>query len=351
MQLVNQTPVPADLRTAYLVNTPNRRGILTAKATFRFDRGRAELDRERPHRVLTQLEPYEGSHLPPDVTTAPREPFEVMLVGAVEAPDGLPVNQRRVSLGLGAVSRSLDVFGDRVWRGETIGAPAPFTTMPLTWDRAYGGTAEVEIDEGTFVTLGDPMNPLGRGFDPTEQVEQLAQALQTPRGFPRFVRPLALPNLEDPAARIVSPSDTPRPVCWAPVPNACAIRIAHVIDREVAPAPATHEGELVAAAARHAHPAWWIARPERCARLRLAGLFADGDKELELPPLRVFGDYVAGARTGTRELVPQALLVLPSERRFCVTYRASFLVRYEPGEERCFRLRTEEGWYGGESHG
>jgi hypothetical protein len=352
MELVNHTPIPADLRAAYLVNTPNRRGVLTAKATFRFDGGRVELERERPYPVLDHLEEHAGSHLPPDVTMSAREPFEVMLVGAAEAPGGLPVAHRRVTMTLGEVTRAIEVFGDRAWAGETIGDPVPFTSMPLTWERAYGGSVDVEIDDGAVVTLGEPMNPLGRGFDPTEQVEALAHELRPPQGFPRFARPLLLPNLEDPAARIVSPSDTPRPVCWAPVPDRCGVKIAHVIDRAGGHAPAigVRVPELEAAAVRHAHPAWWISRPRRGARLRLAGLFADGDKELELPSLRVFGDYAVGARRGTRELVPQALVVLPSERRLCITYRASFLVRYEPGEERSFRLRTEEGWYG-EGHG
>ena len=56
MELVNHTPVPADLRTSPVPNTLNRRGWLTATATYRFDTRRAELDRDHPFEVLTSDE-------------------------------------------------------------------------------------------------------------------------------------------------------------------------------------------------------------------------------------------------------------------------------------------------------
>lgn len=46
--------------------------------------------------------------------------------------------------------KTLLVFGDRHWDGDTPSVPAPFQAMPLRWDRAYGGP-------------DFPLNPVGRG--------------------------------------------------------------------------------------------------------------------------------------------------------------------------------------------
>jgi hypothetical protein len=64
-----------------------------------------------------------------------------------------------------------------------------------------------------------------------------------------------------------------------------------------------------------------------------------------LPAVRVFVDYVSGLRTGTRELRPHALVLLPEERRFYLVFRHAFTYDY-PSAERSMRLRVERGgWY------
>ncbi len=350
MQLVNQTPVVAELLTSHLPHTPNRRGLLTAKATFRFDGQRVELDRDAPLHVLTAPEPYQGGFLPKDRTMREREPFEVMLLGAVCCPDGEPVSHRRVRMAVGNVVRELDVFGDRVWEGDAISEPVPFERMPMTWERAFGGAADVEVDAGATVRVFDSNNPLGRGFDVTLHAEGLATALRVPEGYPVVPQgPRPLPNLENPHARIKGPRDIAFPICWAPMPGECAMQLAHlysVLDDPGRALTYDEEFELAIAALRDAHPSWWIPRPARGARLQLSGVLPGGDVDLELPAMRVFGDYIVGERRGSRELVPQALVVLSDERRFTITYRLGFLTRYAPGDERGFRLRIEDGWYG-----
>ncbi len=87
--------------------------------------------------------------------------------------------------------RRLAVFGERRWRGGSMGiaepgAPEPFESMPLVYERAFGGA---RFDD----------NPLGVGHAPGEA------ALGR------------LPNLEDPTHLITSPRDTPPPACFAPL--------------------------------------------------------------------------------------------------------------------------------------
>jgi len=85
----------------------------------------------------------------------PKAHAEVMLCGAAHAPK--PVESMHVRLQCGPVDKRLRVIGDRRWdrtwlRAVCIHTPKPFTSMPLTLDRAYGGA---EHD-----------NPLGCGYLP-----------------------------------------------------------------------------------------------------------------------------------------------------------------------------------------
>lgn len=123
---------------------------------------------------------------------------EVTLTAHCHAPGGYSVTELEPGFQVGAVSKRLHVSGDRVWfrnpRGELeIDGPRPFVTLPLRWERAFGG-------------LSVPENPTGRGIDPCPAPEGKKQ--------------LFLPNIEYPAHRVKSPLDRPAPAGFAPVsPN------------------------------------------------------------------------------------------------------------------------------------
>ncbi len=74
---------------------------------------------------------------------------EVLVKGACHAPRGEAVTECAVNVKLGDWSKSLRVVGRRTLESA---APAPFVSMPLDWEHAYGG-------------LRFPKNPCGRGFD------------------------------------------------------------------------------------------------------------------------------------------------------------------------------------------
>jgi uncharacterized protein YjbI with pentapeptide repeats len=82
----------------------------------------------------------------------PKRYGEFLLAGAAHAPGGQKVTSLRVGAQLGGLTKTLHVLGDRFWDGNAASPPAPFSTMPITWDRAYGGPSE-------------PANPLGMGAD------------------------------------------------------------------------------------------------------------------------------------------------------------------------------------------
>ncbi|WP_437570562.1 DUF2169 family type VI secretion system accessory protein [Sorangium sp. So ce542] len=65
---------------------------------------------------------------------------EVLVVGRAYAPEGRPVRSLVARLATGEIDKAILVVGDRhVGRDGLAGDPAPFTTMPLVWERAAGG--------------------------------------------------------------------------------------------------------------------------------------------------------------------------------------------------------------------
>src|SRR5262249_34293534 len=120
---------------------------------------------------------------------------DVTLTGHAHAPGGSS-RAAQVSFQLGArergFRRTITVFGDRRWQKAVVALaptePEPFTSMPLTYERAFGGP---RYDR----------SPAGVG----------------PRGAAGEDGIARLPNLEDPAHLIKGPAETPLPACFAPV--------------------------------------------------------------------------------------------------------------------------------------
>jgi hypothetical protein len=108
-----------------------------------------------------------------------------------------------VSIRVGRCAIDLRVSGDRTWRravtvGITPTSAEPFVTMPLIWERAFGGVAAGSTEQEPMF---EPRNPSGCGFetDPNAAV-----------GKP-------VPNIEDPRQPIRRVSDRPEPVGVGPV--------------------------------------------------------------------------------------------------------------------------------------
>ncbi|APR88364.1 hypothetical protein A7982_13713 [Minicystis rosea] len=92
---------------------------------------------------------------------------------------GVPRSASSVRVAIGSVDKTLYVVGDRRWGALGASDPEPFTEMPVTWRRAFGGE-------------GFAQNPLGRGF--------AAEANLHP-----------LPNVEDPKHLLKTQNDRPAP--------------------------------------------------------------------------------------------------------------------------------------------
>jgi uncharacterized protein YjbI with pentapeptide repeats len=182
--LVSQIAPPAQALTAIV------------KGSFRLIPGAAAIlaDEQRP---LTGEEPEAGDPARPPAYPsdfAPHKPrTDILLTGRCHAPDGRPVTSLMTGLRVGGLTRMLRMTGDRYWLDERRATdPQPFTTMPLSWTRAFGGA-------------GCERNPFGQGF----------AVIQYPNGAQ--ARPL--PNLEDPRFPVRTAAEVVEPAGFGPIPE------------------------------------------------------------------------------------------------------------------------------------
>lgn len=127
---------------------------------------------------------------------APLKPgAEILVNGSAHAPNGRPVAEMQVGLRLGAVRKVLNVVGDRIYDAGGYSAPAPFRTMPVIYERAYGGT----LPDGRL----DRRNPVGVGYHHARSADP---AVRT-----------QAPNVTYPGEPYLSPSDRPKPAGFGPL--------------------------------------------------------------------------------------------------------------------------------------
>jgi Uncharacterized protein conserved in bacteria len=142
-----------------------------------------EIDKTNPARPLRYAMDF-----------APFKPrADLLLVGSCHAPQGKPVGGLQVSFRVGRFSKSLAVIGDRVWTGHSRATePVPFVSMPLSWDRAFGGS-------------GFEQNPIGKGF------KEIA------RDDGSKVHPL--PNVQAFSRLVTDRSQRVEPASFGPIPD------------------------------------------------------------------------------------------------------------------------------------
>jgi hypothetical protein len=173
--------------------------VLVARATLDIDfEGRLHRSAEPAPIVPAGLwagVPGESSYLQePDVAFT-KPGTDVVMIGSARVAHR-PVTTLDVSLRVGPVRKVVRVHGDRQWVRGLTGFRATeamrFESMPLLYERAYGGWDRTAADPARHEV--DSRNPVGRGFC-------------SRRSSP--LEGLMLPNLEDPANLISSPGDRP----------------------------------------------------------------------------------------------------------------------------------------------
>ena len=193
MRLINVQPKHST--SFWLVSRPRRgdwRATVALKAAYRLVPDNITVPDEEKPPVASGDDPAEPGAAP--LYTSDFVPYkpqaDFLAVGAAHLPNGKPVGSCRVSIAIGEHRKSLAVFGDRRWGMGPLGAhpgePVPFVTMPLGYERAFGGP-------------NYRRNPVGCGADvwsgqPLPNIERLDQLItqSLDRPDPAGFGPLAM---------------------------------------------------------------------------------------------------------------------------------------------------------------
>jgi hypothetical protein len=134
---------------------------------------------------------------------------DVLLSGSAWAPSGRRVGTVSVQMKVGSIHKTLRIFGERHWERGVIGAvissSQPFESMPITYERAYGGWDRSSEDPCEHRL--ESRNPVGTGY-----------ALRVENCLGKV-----LPNIESPKYPIAAWDDRPPPAgfnaidcAWSP---------------------------------------------------------------------------------------------------------------------------------------
>lgn len=250
-----------------------------------------------------------------EIDFAPRKPAcDVLLVGHARAPEGRQVTRMRVGLRVGTKEKTFDVVGDRVWQAGLAGirasAPQPFTTMPISYDVAFGGAdrnSEDEAEHDAYLP-----NPVGRGWH-----KHLKNA---------WVDGKPLPNTEEIGKAVGFPSDKHKPKALGPLGRGWPqrARYAGTYDQQwlddVFPfLPKDFDERFYQAAPEDQQ----VPLTQGPMEVELSGFTADGERRFLLPhfeaPLHVFRK-----KCGRREDYKAKLDTVvfePDAERFTITWR------------------------------
>lgn len=192
-----------DNRTAYPASqswTRDKKGVhhwlVAVRATFDIVGGRLKLADKQPPPLLEPK--YRGA---PGITSLQEDSdllyvkkgTDILLDASAHAPKGRPTATVPVSLRVGDLEKTLVVHGLRVYYrgalGLTTSSPRPFTSYPIVYESAFGGTDVSDPDVKKHRI--DLRNPVGKGvtFHAQRLENQEAHAIEYPSGVPAKVGP------------------------------------------------------------------------------------------------------------------------------------------------------------------
>jgi hypothetical protein len=320
MELVHATGMQAEY---FLGSQVDGRELLVAvvKGTFDFPPPGADPDLSASQEPVAFADTFSGepglSAPLYEADLAPRKPrCDVLLLGSAHAPQGRPVTRLPVTLQVGAWSKSFMVVGERFWlkslKALHATAPQPFRTLPITYERAFGGADPAPGEPALFRA-----NPVGRGFCRRPDADALD-------GKP-------LPNTEAADSPFKRPDGAYRPMAFGPIGRNWLPRaaLAGTYDagwlENVFPAlPRDFDESYYQAAPVDQQ----IPYPRGGEAVRLTHLTPEGLTSFRLP-LRHFRVWFVrrdGEEIETRPVI-DTLIIEPDRRRFMVVWRAALALR------------------------
>ena len=145
-----------------------------------------------------------------EIDFALRKPrCDVLFNGSCYAPGGKPTTKVLVGIRVGLLTKSFNVVGNRVWRSSMLhvgsSSPEPFTTMPLSYNNAYGGVDKPNEEPKNHKWY--PLNHVGLGYHPKAHA-----------GMP-------LPNTEEIGDAVSCPDGSYKPMAFGPLGRSWQQRI------------------------------------------------------------------------------------------------------------------------------
>ena len=320
MELVNSTRLVAGYTMGI---EPSGRELLVVviKGTFRFPTepgARLQLNSEQLPLIMSDEFYGEPGRSAPkyEMDFAPRKRrCDVLLNASAYAPGGKPTQRVEVTARIGDWAKSFAVVGDRVWeaKGAGIGAsaPMPFVRLPITYDRAFGGTDNTHEDASKHSAF--MANPSGRGY----HVELIKE----------WIHGTPLPNTEE-LDRAVNWMDGKfKPMSFGPIGRQWESRAPyagtydqHWVDEIFPFLPADFDEQYYQAAPLDQQLPLPVGEQE----VTLVNLTPDGERTFLLPhleaPVHFFRD------DGEREdltAFADTIVIEPDEERVTMTWRAA----------------------------
>lgn len=258
---------------------------------------------------------------------AHRKPLcDVLLNGSAYAPGGRPTDRVTVALRVGSMNKSFNVVGNRVWDRIllmlTPRYPTPFTKLPITYDRAFGGVDAAKDNPEKKKTY--LKNPVGVGYYPLTMGKVLI-------GKP-------LPNTEEIGRPVKSTTGKFRPMAFGPIGRNVESRVRYAgtydqnwLDHRAPFWPDDFDYRYF----QSAPPDQQIPYPKGGEQVVIKNLSPRGTISFQLPKISM-PILIVPYSSQEKQLhaVIDTVLMEPDHNRFMVTWRASLPLRRD-----CFELK------------
>lgn len=266
-------------------------------------------------------------------TAYTRPGTDIYVLGHAWAPGGKPVPEMLAAVKVGPCQKGIRVFGTRVWYRGALGlkasAPRPFESMPLRYERSFGGVAAVM---GTEPPAYEPRNPVGMGLYCSAK-----EAIEQP-----------LPNMEDPFHLLASPTDRPTPVGFGPIARSWQPRLGFAgtydeawVEKRAPLWPRDFDPRFFHAASQGliASPGLKGGEP-----VVLSGFSPDGQFAFPLPRHRLMVKSFFRHRVDRRELHLDVVQLEPDEKTVTLIWRAAIPAHRELAQHEYNLVRELKPW-------
>jgi len=305
--------------------------IVAVKATFDIPQDGEEPTLAKEQASLVESDEFTGdpglSATRYESDYAHRKPFcDVLVNGSAHAPRGEPTERVTVGLQVGPIHKRFEVVGERVWEKFLFWTaalpPAPFVTLPISYDRAYGGVDKMEKNPEKIKTYSD--NPVGRGYYPLSKGKALI-------GKP-------LPNTQEIGRPAKAVRGKYRPMSFGPLGRNFKCRLPFTgtydqkwLDEQFPFFPNDFDYQYFQCAPADQQMPYPTGGEEIC----LENLTQSGVKHFRVPKMPMPVLFIPRrGEAKQHEAVVDTILIEPDLSRFMLTWRTSF-----PLKRNCFEIR------------